>query len=82
MCNIVCIILEEILENNRGFLLVEVNDFLQHVKEKFSGVLLPVDIITKQGLIGKGYKETQVYDFCEYNYSVCIVMSVAWVGVL
>ena len=51
------IISENILQNRRS-LLLEVNDFLQYVKEKFSEVLLPVDTITKQELIGKGYKET------------------------
>ena len=61
----VYIILEEILENNRGSLLLEVNEFLQYVKEKFSGVLLPVDTITKQGLIGKGYLNIIMY--CNVN---------------
>ena len=37
--------------------LLEVNDFLLGVKEKFSEVLLPVESITKQGLLGKGYKD-------------------------
>ena len=38
-------------------LLLEVSHFLDYVQEKFSEVLLPVDTITKQGLLGKGYKK-------------------------
>ena len=34
--------------------MLEVNQFLQYVKSKFSEVLLPVENITKQGLLGKG----------------------------
>ena len=45
--------------------LLEVNDFLLSVKDKFSEVLLPVESITKQGLLGKGYKDS-MYDFCVY----------------
>ena len=36
--------------------LLEVSNFLDYVKAKFSEVLLPVDTITKQELLGKGYK--------------------------
>ena len=46
---------EEILQCNRRSLLLEVNEFLQYVKERFSEVLLPVDTITKQSVVGKGY---------------------------
>ena len=34
--------------------ILEVNDFLLSVKEKFTEVLLPVESISKQGLLGKG----------------------------
>ena len=52
----VCIL--EALQSSQSSLLLEVNQFLQYVKDKFSEVLLPVESITKQGLLGKGYKET------------------------
>ena len=58
----VCIL--EALQSSQSSLLLEVNQFLQYVKDKFSEVLLPVESITKQGLLGKGYKETV------YNYSI------------
>ena len=35
-------------------LLLEVNEFLQFVKERFSEILIPVDTITKQNVVGKG----------------------------
>ena len=50
---------------NSSMQLLEVNDFLLSVKDKFSEVLLPVESITKQGLLGKGYKDS-TYDFCVY----------------
>ena len=34
--------------------LLDVGDFLEYVKNRFSDVLLPVTTITKQGLLGKG----------------------------
>ena len=37
--------------------LLDADQFLDYVKNSFSEVLLPVDTITKQGLLGKGYKE-------------------------
>ena len=45
-------VLSEALENRDSFL--EVNQFLQYVKDKFSEVLLPVESITKQNILGKG----------------------------
>ena len=39
----------------------EINEFLQYVESKFSEVLLPVENITKQGILGKGYIETIQY---------------------
>ena len=76
VCMYMClyIISEEMLQNSRRSLLLEINDFLQYVKEKFSGVLLPVDNITKQGLIGKGFKETL--------YNFYYITSTAWMGIL
>ena len=55
-------IISEVLGSSRSSLLLEVNQFLHYVKEKLSEVLLPVESITKQGLLGKGYRET-VYDY-------------------
>jgi len=46
--------LDETLKTNWGTLLKEVNHFLLYVQDKFSEVLIPVDNITKQDLIGKG----------------------------
>ena len=48
------IILEDTLKHSTSSLVLEVNNFLQYVKEKFSEVLLPINVITKQGLVGKG----------------------------
>ena len=39
---------------SKSSLNLEVNHFLCYVQDKFSEVLLPVDSITKQGLLGKG----------------------------
>ena len=36
----------------------EINEFLQYARSKFSEALLPVENITKQGLLGKGDIET------------------------
>ena len=55
------------LKSSQSSLLLEANQFLQYVKEKFSEVLLPVESITKQGLLGKGYREN-VYDYNNINY--------------
>ena len=55
------------IRNSQSSLLLETNQFLQYVKEKFSEVLLPVESITKQGLLGKGYREN-VYDYNNINY--------------
>ena len=44
------------MKASKNSLLLEVNHFLYYVQDKFSEVLLPVDTITKQGLLGKGYK--------------------------
>ena len=43
------------LKKSQSSLVLEVNQFLQYVKDKFSEVLLPVESISKQGLLGKGY---------------------------
>ena len=45
------------MKSSRSSLQLEVNHFLYYVQDKFSEVLLPVDTITKQGLLGKGYKK-------------------------
>ena len=47
--------ISEELKTNRNSLLLEINQFLQCIKDKFSEVLLPVKSISKQGLLGKGY---------------------------
>ena len=39
----------------RNSTMQEMNQFLHYVKNKFSEVLLPVESIAKQGLLGKGY---------------------------
>ena len=54
----------ESLKRSRSSLLLEVNQFLQYVKDKFSDVILPVESITKQSLLGKG-------TVCDYN-SCCL----------
>ena len=64
----VCI--SEALQRSQSSLLLEVNQFLQYVKDKFSEVLLPVESITKQGLLGKGYKEA-VYNYNINYFSGC-----------
>ena len=51
-------IIAETLQSSRSSQLLEVDQFLQYVKNTFSEVLLSVESITKQGLLGKGYRET------------------------
>ena len=46
---------DDALKASKSSLLLEVNNFLDYVQDKFSEVLLPVDTITKEGLLGKGY---------------------------
>ena len=48
---------DDTLKTSKSSLLLEVDNFLHYVQDKFSKVLLPVDTITKQGLLGKGYKK-------------------------
>ena len=48
---------DDLLKTSKSSLLLEVNHILHYVQEKFSEVLLPVDTITKEGLLGKGYKK-------------------------
>ena len=49
-------ILDDTLKGSRASMeLLDVGDFLEYVKNRFSDVLLPVNTITKQGLLGKGY---------------------------
>jgi len=38
----------------------EINQFLQYVKEKFSEVLLPAEVITKSDFLGKGMYSTYI----------------------
>ena len=47
----------EQLKDSKTSLPLEVDQFLQNVTDKFSEVLLPVKSITKQGLLGKGYRK-------------------------
>ena len=42
------------LKSSDNSLHTQINNFLQHVKEKFSEVLLPMENVTKLELIGKG----------------------------
>ena len=42
------------LKSSDNSLHTQINNFLQHVKEKFSEVLLPVEDVTKLEMIGKG----------------------------
>ena len=42
------------MKSSNNSLHTQVNHFLQHVKEKFSRVLIPVEEVTKLELIGKG----------------------------
>ena len=61
--------IEETLSGSRSSLqLLEVKQFLDYVKDQFSQVLLPADTITKQGLLGKGYRTT-LYAWQIYNCS-------------
>ena len=51
--------IEETLSGSRSSLqLLGVKQFLDYVKDQFSQILLPADTITKQGLLGKGYRTT------------------------
>ena len=63
---------DDILKTSKSSLLLEVNNFLDYVQDKFSEVLLPVDTITKQGLLGKGYKKAlriiKINPFCNKPY--------------
>jgi len=45
-------ILDDLTESTNS--LLEINQFLQYVKDKFSEVLLPAEVVTKLDLIGKG----------------------------
>ena len=56
--NITMYIIAETLQGSRSSQLLEVDQFLQFVKNTFSEVLISVESITKQGLLGKGYRET------------------------
>ena len=56
--NITMYIIAETLQGSRSSQLLEVDQFLQYVKNTFSEVLISVESITKQGLLGKGYRET------------------------
>lgn len=47
----------------------ETKDFLQSVKQKFSDVLIPVDNITKQDLLGKG---NFLYQSCMQNVHIAL----------
>ena len=47
-------ILDNLLKASKSSLLLEVNQFLDYVQNTFSEVLLPVDTVIKQGLLGKG----------------------------
>ena len=56
--------------------LTEVNHFLLSVKDRFSEVLLPVESITKQGLLGKGYKDySYVHDIRNNDFYVYLLIS-------
>ena len=49
-------ILDDTLKGSRTSMEpLDVEGFLEYVKNRFSDVLLPVNTITKQGLLGKGY---------------------------
>jgi len=45
-------ILDDLTESTNS--LLEINQFLQYVKDTFSEVLLPAEVVTKLDLIGKG----------------------------
>ena len=47
-------VISEAFKRSKSSLLLEVNQFLQYVKDKFFDVLLPVESIAKQSLLGKG----------------------------
>jgi len=47
-------ILDNLSKASKSSLLLEVNQFLDYVQNTFSEVLLPVDAVIKQGLLGKG----------------------------
>ena len=48
------IFVEERLSSSMGSLVCEVTQLLQYVKDKFSEVLLPAEVITKSDFLGKG----------------------------
>ena len=48
-------IIPDTLKSSRSSLLLEVNQIFNCIKDKFSEVLLSVENISKQGLLGKGY---------------------------
>ena len=48
--------------------LLEINQFLRYVKDKFSEVLLPVEVVTKLDFIGKGIFPLIKVRPCMVNY--------------
>jgi len=51
MCIYIFVTLDDSVSRNS---LLEMNQFLQYVKDKFSEVLLPAEVVTKLDFIGKG----------------------------
>ena len=47
-------IISESVKRSKSSLLLEASQFLEYVRDKFYDILLPVESITKQSLLGKG----------------------------
>ena len=57
-------VVEERLTNSMNSLVSEVTQLLQYVKDKFSEVLLPAEVVTKSSLLGKGVSPSMLCISC------------------